>query len=254
MHNAAYAACGIDDRFVFTAAHVQPDSLADAIRGARAMGIRGITCTIPHKVSVMPLLDVIDPVANRIGAVNTVVNDAGILKGYNTDWLGVVTPLERITSLSGKHVALVGAGGAARAVAYGVVERGATLSIYNRNIEKARAVADGIGEAGSVGIHPLEDIAKVKDADVIINATSLGMGDKAHETPVPADYLRNGQIVFDAVYAPYDTRLLREAQAAGATIVHGLDMLLYQGIAQFEIYTGVTAPEDIMRSVLMNHV
>src|SRR3990167_2361987 len=124
MHNAAYKALGIDDQFVFTAAHVNVKDVKKVVDAVRVMGIRGLTCTIPHKIEVMKYLDEIDPIAQKIGAVNTVVNDNGILKGYNTDWLGTVTPLEKIITLNDKNVALIGAGGVARACGYGLVKRG----------------------------------------------------------------------------------------------------------------------------------
>ncbi len=246
MHNAAYEAIGVDDRFVFTAAQVKVEHIKTVIDAVRAMGIRGLTCTIPHKMEVVKFLDEVDPVAQKIGAVNTVVNDNGILKGYNTDWIGTVTPLEKKTQLAGKRVALIGAGGAARAMAYGVTQRGASLTVFNRTTENAQDLQNDF----SAEIRELDSIALVYDHEIIINATPLGMGEHQEETPVPADYLKADHIVFDAVYSPKQTRLLREAAAKGAQVIHGLEMLLYQGIAQFELYTGFKAPEDVMRFVL----
>jgi len=253
MHNAGYEALGIDDTFAFVAAHVKPEGLNDVVQGVRAMGVRGLTCTIPHKVDVMHYLDAIDPVAQKIGAVNTIVNNNGILTGYNTDWLGVVTPLEQITSLRGKKVALIGAGGAARAMAYGVTERGAKLVIFNRSLEKAKELATSIGEG--IEVHSIQDMNSeaLQDVDIILNATSMGMESQINETPVPKEFIQPHHIVFDAVYVPSETRLLREAQEQGATIIRGIEMLLYQGVAQFELYTGDKAPVEIMRQVLTKH-
>lgn len=250
MHNAAYKALGIADEFVFIAARVKIEDIGSVVKAVRTMHIRGLTCTIPHKTEVIPYLDEIDPIAQKIGAVNTVVNDHGILKGYNTDWLGAVIPLEKITNLSGKRVAIMGAGGAARAIVYGLVERGALVKIYNRSLQNAKDLAQEIGaQAGS-----LEELPEVEDADIIINATSLGMKPHDAESPVPKKYVKEKHIVFDAVYVPHQTKLLREAKEKRATIVHGIEMLLHQGTAQFELYTNLHAPIEVMRNVLQERV
>lgn len=249
MHNTAYRALGIDDQFVFTAARVDPQNVGEVVQAVRVMGIRGLTCTVPHKMEVMQYLDWIDPVAEKIGAVNTVVNDDGTLKGYNTDWLGTVTPLEKVTKLQGKKVALIGAGGAARAMAYGVVERGGFLKIYNRTLAKAQELAEELGcWAGS-----LDELEEIKDADIIINSTSIGMGDLVDELPVAENLIQPHHICFDAVYVPYETKFLQVAKAKGAKIIHGIDMLLYQGTAQFTYYTNHEAPQEVMQKSLHEH-
>lgn len=249
MHNVAYEALHIDDQFVFTAAQVKSADLPIVVSAVRAMGIRGLTCTIPHKVEVMKYLDEIDPIAQKIGAVNTVVNENGTLKGYNTDWLGTVTPLESITPLQHKKVALIGAGGAARAMAYGVVTKGAKLTIFNRTVEKAEELAREIDSQVETGL--MTSLQKdLHTFDIIINATNIGMGDQADKTPVQEKYIQKHHIVFDAVYSPYETRLIRDAKAQGATVIHGTEMLLHQGTAQFELYTSHKAPTDVMRKVL----
>jgi len=245
-YNDIYKQLGIDDQFVYVACRVKISDVADFIKGVRAMGIRGVSCTIPHKVEVMKYLDKIDPVAGKIGAVNTIVNDDGFLTGYNTDWTGAVVPLERVTPLQGKTVALIGAGGAARAIAYGVVERGAELTIYNRTPEKAKQLAEAVGaKTGS-----LDKLDAIKGMEIIINATSVGMQPKHDETPLPKEYITDKQVVLDAVYTPQETRLLREAKEQGAQVVYGTEMLLHQGLDQFKLYTGVNVPEDMMRGVL----
>lgn len=249
MHNSAYEALGIDDQFVYMAARVRIEHVKEVVTAMRAMGFRGLTCTVPHKLEVMKYLDKIDEVARKIGAVNTVVNDKGVLYGYNTDWLGTVIPLEKITSLKGKKVVIIGAGGASKAIAFGVVEKGAKLKIYNRTFTKANELAQELGvQAGR--FTELEDI---KSADIVINATSLGMAPNDDKSPVPANFFHNKQIVFDAVYVPYETKFLKEAKTMGAKIIHGVEMLLYQGIAQFEYYTNLKAPEEVMRKALYNH-
>lgn len=252
MHNRAYEALGIDDEFVYVATRVKIEDVKDAVRAVMIMDIRGLTCTIPHKSEVMKYLDkkYIDPVALQIGAVNTVVNDNGILRGYNTDWLGVLMPLKRVIDLKGKSVAILGAGGVARAMAYAVSLQGAFFTVYNRTLEKAEDLSRDFGGLA----RSYKDIAGVKDMDIILNATSVGMQPKAHGTPLLKQYITKKQIVFDAIYTPFETRLLREAKEQGARIIHGTEMLLYQGVAQFELYTGWKAPERVMREVLEEQV
>lgn len=249
MHTAAYRELGLSDQYSFVRRNVAPDELAGFIVEVRASGIRGVTCTAPHKVAVMSYLDDIDSVARKIGAVNTIVNDNGRLTGYNTDWLGVVEPLEKLAGLKGKKVAIFGAGGAARAAAYGVTSKGAKLTIYNRTISTARELAQEFGaETGS----PEEpaDLEAVKTMDIIINASSVGMHPHETETPLAKEYITAPQVIFDAIYAPYETRLLKEAQQQGARVIHGTEMLLYQGLAQFKLYTGYDAPEKAMRKAI----
>ncbi|QQS43911.1 shikimate dehydrogenase [Candidatus Roizmanbacteria bacterium] len=250
MHNAAYEALGIDDEFVFVAARVNLEDVKDVVQAVRVMNIRVLTCTIPHKMEVMKYLDEIDPIAEKIGAVNTVVNDKGVLKGYNTDWLGTVIPLENHAGdLRGTSVALVGAGGAARAMAYGVLEKGAKLSVFNRNQKKAQILAKELDS--DVSVFTYDDMSReIPKHEIILNATSLGMGEQIDQTPLQKEYLRKGHIVFDAVYKPRETRLLKEAKEQGAVTVQGVEMLLHQGTAQFELYTGRKAPIEVMRKVL----
>lgn len=246
IHNAAYKALGIDGQYDYAARQIKPAELAGFMQEVRDCGIRGVSCTAPHKVAIMEYLNEIDATARKIGAVNTVVNDNGRLTGYNTDWLGVVLPLEKLTGLQGKNIALLGAGGAARSIAYGMTERGAKLTVYNRTLEKAWELAEEFGGKGA----SLDDPAAIKNADIIINATSVGMAPDNEGTPLPKEYMRTGQIVFDSIYVPYDTKLLIEAHEQGAQVVHGTEMLLQQGVAQFKLYTGYDAPEDVMRLAL----
>lgn len=246
MHNAGYETLKIDAEYVYVACKVEIEALADFVKGMRAMNIRGVSCTIPHKIEILKYLDVVDDVAKKIGAVNTVVNAGGILSGYNTDWLGVVIPLEKLTSLKNKKVALIGAGGAARAAAYGVTQRGAKLTIFNRTLGHAQELAKEFGgEARS-----LNDVAEIKNMDIIFNATSVGLYPHEDDTPLAKEFITNKHIVFDSVYTPYETRLLRESKQQGAYVIHGMEMLLQQGVAQFKLYTGYDAPIETMRNVL----
>lgn len=244
MHNAAYEALGIDKDFVYVAARVDPTYIDEAVRGFRGLSIHAISVTIPHKTRIMDYLDEVDETARAIGAVNTIINDNGILKGSNTDWLGVITPLQAITKIHGKSVALLGAGGAARSVLYGIKQKGGHVTIFNRTMETAQQLA----EEFQCDYASLDELEKVKAMDIIFNATSVGM--KQHDTPLPKEYITAKHIVFDAIYSPYETRLLREAKEQGATVIHGIDMLLYQGMEQFKLFTGHEAPEEVMRAVL----
>ena len=241
MHNAAFDALGLN------AAYLAFDvtDLAGAVQGVRALGIKGLSVTIPHKVAIMDYLDEVEGVASRIGAVNTVVNHAGRLKGMNTDWLGAVNAIEEKTSLAGKRVVVLGAGGSARAVAAGVVHRRALLHIANRTAEKARAVAELFGCTWS-GLEETDELY----GDILINTTSVGMEPDTGKMPVASEVLGRFSVVMDIVYAPLETRLLREAAAAGLVTINGLRMLLLQAVAQFEIWTGRDAPLDVMEKVL----
>lgn len=250
MHNAGYKVLRIDDKYVYVACNVKTGKLEDFINGVRAMGIRGISCTIPHKIKVMKYLDEIDETANKIGAVNTIVNENGMLKGYNTDWIGIVIPFRKITSLKNKKVALLGAGGAARAAAYGVVKGGAKLTIYNRTIEKAQVLAKGFGASAC----SFEETKDIKTMDIIINATSTGLNPNIFDSPLDKELFTEKQIVFDIIYSPYETKFLKEAKQKGAKIIHGLEMFLQQGIAQFKLFTGLDVPEVQMRNILLKQI
>src|SRR3989344_4372050 len=250
MHNAGYEKVGIDSEFVFLACNVIVDQIADFVAGIKAMKIRGVSCTLPHKMEVMKYMDDIDEIAKKIGAVNTIVNDRGVLKGYNTDLIGAIAPLQKITLLENKKVALIGAGGVARAFAYGLTQKGSNLTIYNRTIEKAQELATKFG-GDARSFDTLED---VKNMDIIINATSVGLDPNYNESSLPKKLITDKHIVFDVIYVPYDTKLLRDAKQKGARIIHGIEMLLQQGIAQFKLYTGYDAPEETMRNALLDHL
>jgi len=247
MHNAGYEALGIKNKFVFLGAKVKVEDVGMVTEAMRKMGIHGLTCTIPHKTEVMKFLDEIDETARKIGAVNTVLNRNEKLIGFNTDWLGAITPLEKITSLSGKKALVLGAGGAARAVVFGLLKKGADVKIFNRTKEKAIKLAEEFQcQATDLGRD-----SEIKDFDIIINTTSVGMKPLEKETPIPTEFINDKQIVFDIVYVPHETKLLREAKKRGAKIIHGIEMLLHQGTAQFEIYTGHKAPKEVMRRAII---
>lgn len=242
MHLAGYRALGLDFAYV-------PFAVTDvegAMRGVRALGIRGLGVSMPYKQAVIPLLDALDPIAARIGAVNTIVNDDGRLTGHNTDWIGAVRALEEATSLRGARVLLLGAGGAARAVAFGLAERGAVVTVVNRDLDKARQLAAAIGCAAA----PLDDATFAAPYEVVVNATSRGMAEVDPRSPVPEEMLREGLTVMDIVYKPVVTELVGAARRRGATALHGGRMLLHQAAEQFRLYTGMEPPLAAMDEAL----
>jgi shikimate dehydrogenase len=245
MHNAAFKHLDLNKAYV-------PFQVADvpaALAGIKALNIKGLSVTIPHKQTVIPFLDQIDPVAEKIGAVNTLKIDNGKIYGCNTDWLGANRAIEEFTGLAGKKVVLLGAGGAARAVGFGLVEAGAKLTLASRTPASGKELAAALNCPWS----PLADSHKLS-GDILINGTSVGMTPKVDVSPFPAPELHNFNIVMDIVYAPLKTRLLQEAETAGCQIINGLNMLLFQGVAQFELWTGQTAPVEIMRQQLQKAI
>ena len=253
MHNAAFKKFGLD--YVYLPFRVKKEELGKAIEGMKALNIRGLNVTIPHKVAVIPFLDELDPLADKIGAVNTIVNDDGVLTGYNTDATGFLQALiERGIEPKEKSVVILGAGGASRAISFILAERGAHIVILNRLLELdwAEELADRISQTFSREVEALElngeNLARVLEkAEILVNATSVGMSPDVNETPVTSDLLKPDLAVFDIVYNPIKTRLRREAEAIGATIISGLDMLVWQGALAFEKWTGRKAPVDLMK-------
>ncbi len=240
MHNAAFAADGLD--FVYVCFDVEPKDLPSAVRGAAALGLRGFNVTMPHKQAILPLLDDVDEVARISGAVNTVAIEGSKLRGYNTDGGGLVEACrESGIELSGRHVLLLGARGAAASIAVALGGEGAgELRIVNRSIERARELADKLREAGmeQVEVYPPDALGEAaSEAEVIMNATSLGMRD-GDPLPIPVEYLDEGRAVCDAVYRPgKETQLIRQARERGARVVAGERMLLYQGVQAQRLWT-----------------
>jgi shikimate dehydrogenase len=248
MHEAAYAAVDMDARYVtFEPA---PDDVARALDGAAALGVAGLNVTIPFKRDVLAHVEG-DDLAERIGAVNTVDFGTTPPRGYNTDAAGVTRALaHHDTQVAGRRAVVVGAGGAGRAVAFALADGGASVHVANRTEARATDLAAAVsrsgGDATGGGLDTLDD--RVPDADILVNATSVGMDED--ETPVDADLLHADLTVLDAVYSPIETRLLRDAAAAGATTVDGAWMLLYQGVEAFERWTGRDAPVEVMNEAL----
>jgi shikimate dehydrogenase len=253
MHNAAYQKMGLD--YIYLPLLVKAENLKQAVEGLRALNFRGFNVTMPHKVAIIPLLDSLDTLAEKIGAINTVVNDEGQLRGYNTDGPGALQAmLERGIEPAGKNTVILGAGGASRAISYILARRGTKLTILNRRqeLDWADDIAAFIREDLKMDVRVMElGFEQLKEAlagaEILVNATSVGMSPEAASSPVPAELLKEGLTVFDVIYSPPKTRLLREAEAAGCRTIDGVDMLAWQGVLGFELFTGQPVPLELMR-------
>jgi len=251
LHNAALAAAG--ERGCYLPLLV--DSLPGFLAAFDRDDFTGFSVTIPHKEAALQACAEVDPVAASIGAVNTLVRlPGGGFKGYNTDWEAAVDAIEMglggAGTLSGRSIVVLGAGGAARALVFGALARGASsVTVANRTLSRAQALAESAG----VQACAMEEIVKGSlKADVLINTTAVGMHPNEDDTPVPAEALSGYACVFDAIYTPLETRLLREAKAAGAVPVSGLEMFVGQAAAQFTLFTGKEAPVDLMREAVLS--
>lgn len=239
IHNGAFKRMGLNAAYLA----FEVDDLHAAINGIRGLGVRGVSVTIPFKSEVISYLDQIDPIAEKIKAVNTIVNEKGKLIGYNTDWSGALEALEEKVDLKGRKALLLGAGGSARAIAYGLMERGCQVIISNRSLEKAVELAKEMG-CLHWPLYPFQDMDETKKCgremgvDVVINSTSVGMSPQDDQSPFPKEALREGMTVMDIVYQPLRTKLLREAEERGCQTIEGLEMLAYQGATQLQIWTG----------------
>jgi len=243
MYNAAFEALGLNYLYV---PFVVKD-LGKAIEGVRHLGIRGIGVTIPYKIDVLPYLDELDSDARRIGAVNTIIQRDGRLIGMNTDGWGAVRALREASDVAGKKVILLGAGGAARAIAFAIVDGGGDLVVINRTQQAAADLARVVG----CRYASLDQLAQeLKDAQVLMNATSVGMAPNTGETLVSKALLSPECVVMDLVSNPRETVLLKEAQEAGCRVVYGDRMLLWQGVLKFQLYTGIEPPVAVMEQAI----
>lgn len=250
IQNAAFNYLGLD--YVYVAFRVRLEDLERAMLGMKVLGIYGMNVTMPHKIGVIKYLDELDESARNVGAVNTILNRDGHLIGYNTDGIGALEALKAIDrDLIKRKVVIIGAGGASRAISFTLAREVAKLTILNRTLKRAERLANEIRRVSGVDVRfggfTYESLSKeLEDADIVINATPIGMHPNEEETPIDKHLLRPDLIVFDLVYNPLETRLLREAREAGAKTIDGLEMLIYQGAASFEIWTGMKAPVEIM--------
>ena len=246
IHNAAFTEKGLNNVYV----PLKIANIDTFMKECREIDFQGFSVTIPHKESVLPLLDDLDPNARRIGAINTIVNRNGKLTGYNTDCMAAVIGLEcslkeTDETLNNKKVSIIGAGGAARAIAFGLKEKGCDITIFNRTIERAEKLSHDV----KCKFESFEEIHQI-DSDILINTTSIGMFPNVDQTPVSKDILKEGMIVFDAVYNPIETRLLREANENGCHTVNGLSMFINQAAEQFRLWTNIDAPIELMTKVV----
>jgi shikimate dehydrogenase len=200
--------------------------------------------TIPHKVSVMDCLDDVDARAREIGAVNTIVNCDGRLVGYNSDYMGAIKALAAAIDISGKTVVIIGAGGAARSIGFGIIRSGGKVVIVNRSPEKGKRLA----EALNADFQPLAEVLEIEGQ--VLVTTPVGMFPHAEQTPLKKSLLRPDLVVMDIIYNPLTTRLLREAARTGCRTINGLSMFVYQGAVQFELWTGEKAPLDVMKAAV----
>ena len=255
IHNAAFQKLGLN--FVYLAFRVE--DLAGAVRGIRALGnVRGFSVTIPHKVAVISYLDEVETTAKHIGSVNTIVAENGKLTGYNTDASGAMRALrEAGVSLKGQKVLMLGSGGAARAIAFALgADAGvAALTILGIDEQERRGLVKDLRAKTSLQVEdgPISQETlrrSLKDSQIVLHCTPVGMHPQVNETSVPGSLLTPDLTVMDIVYNPLETRLLREAKEAGCRTIRGLEMFLNQAIAQFELWTGQPAPADVMRTVL----
>lgn len=248
MHNAAFEKLGLDA--VYLAFKVSKDELGDAIKGAKRLGIAGLNVTIPLKEKALLFVDA-EEVAGKIGAINTIDFSHDTPMGYNTDGIGSVRVLkETVGELKGKKVLILGAGGAAKAIAFYLDLEGAKVTLANRTKERAAQLASKLSNAAAIGLDA-ELKTRIKASDILINATSVGMHPHGDATLVNADLMHQDLVVFDIMYNPVETKLLKEAKRAGVKkIVDGVKMLVYQGAASFKIWTKEEPPIDVMEKAV----
>jgi shikimate dehydrogenase len=258
IQNAAFGALGLD--FVYAAFSVKSSEVGDAVSGMRALGIVGLNVTMPHKETVIAHLDKIDETAKFLNSVNTIHNKDGKLYGYSTDGVGALRALrENGADPRGKRVLLLGAGAAARAVAYSLVQETDELVLLNRTVSEAKKLADSLKKKFNKKIITdslLSNVIKEKivDSDILLNTTSVGMKPNVSQSLIAPSSLKADLTVMDIVYNPVETKLALDANAAGAKVVSGVEMLIYQGAESFEIWTGKKAPVQVMRKAALEQL
>jgi shikimate dehydrogenase len=256
MHNAAFKKAAIDASY--GKFHVTTDALPQAINGIRALGLRGINVTVPHKTAVISLLDEVDPLAQSIGAVNTIVNREGKLIGFNTDGLGFVEGLKKEIrgGLSNKSVLIIGAGGASKAIYHTLAALGVKkIDLANRSEEKAAAMIGTCPAGVESHYHGLDEAERVLHLyDIVIQTTSIGMYPLVGESPVRIERVKAGAVFSDIIYNPLKTTFLKQAEEKGAIIQNGIDMFVHQGALAFNKWTGVTPDTDLMKKVVLKQL
>jgi len=255
MYNAAFKYLDLD--YIYVPFLVVKDALEDAIKGSKSLNINGLNVTLPHKTAVIRYLDSVDKTAELIGAVNTIKFYGNHAKGFNTDGVGAVKAIEEVSSVKNKKIIILGAGGAARAIAFQILLEGAgSIVIANRTPENALNLQKDIIEKLNLDIKTV-DFGKgleseLLDADILINTTPIGMYPHTDdEPPVRSQMMHENLIVNDIVYNPLKTGLLREAEKCGAKTVSGIKMLIYQGVEAFKMWTGIYPPVNIFENALV---
>lgn len=241
MHNAAFEAMELNAVYLA----FETKDMKGALKGMKALGLKGLSVTIPYKTDIIPLLDEVEGRALKIGAVNTVVNQNGRLTGYNTDATGALKALEAKAHVAGQSCLVVGAGGAARAVGFILKESGAEVTITNRSLKGGEALAKELN-------CPFVPLARIEEhqAQILVQTTPVGMYPDVDQSPVPEQALKPDMVVMDIIYNPLETRLLQNARANGCSVVDGVGMFVYQGAEQFRLWTGLEPPVEIMAYVV----
>jgi shikimate dehydrogenase len=241
MHNAALLARDLNAIYLA----FETRDIQGCVRAMKAFGMKGMSVTLPHKSAVVPMLDKMDALAEKIGAVNTVVNEGGHLVGYNTDAKAALDALEQKVQLPGKTCLIIGAGGAARAIGFVLREHDVDIAISNRSLEHGKNLAGSLG----CPFVPLNKAEKTQ-ADILIQTTPVGMYPHHDRSIISGDGLREGMVVMDVIYNPKETRILKVAREKGCLTVSGLDMFIFQGAEQFRLWTGLEAPLDDMTAAV----
>lgn len=258
MHNNAFKQLDMD--WVYVAFHVLPENIGKLMESCKTLDIKGLNVTIPHKTAVIPFLDEIDPIAEKIGAVNTIQFKNGISKGYNTDGLGAIKSLQKHTSLEGKNVLILGAGGASKAISFTLINENInSLTIANRSQDNALKLIDNIKQHTGfkkieyVDIKDADEI--INDVDIIINTTPIGMYPNHNvDAPIKTDKINDNHVVMDIIYNPLETVLLKESRLNGAKTINGTSMLINQGLVSFEIFTGMEASYESFEEALIKQL
>ncbi|MBW2406213.1 MAG: shikimate dehydrogenase [Deltaproteobacteria bacterium] len=243
MHNAAFSELGYNGAYLA----FRVKDIGKAVIAIKTLGIKGASITIPHKVTVMDFIDEVDDTAKKIGAVNTIINRQDVLTGYNSDGLGAVKALLERTTIKDKNVAILGAGGAARAIGFAIISEGGRVTVVNRTPAKGEKLAKDLG----ADFQPISKL-NTTACHILINTTPVGMFPGIDAMPVRKQDLDKTMVVMDIVYNPLKTRLLKTAESIGCLTIDGVSMFVYQGAFQFELWTGMKAPVEVMKKAVLN--